>query len=120
MRVGVVILLVFFGVSIVYAKSNIFAPPPVVVKKPEENIMVNTNNPLQRYRLEAYQLKGIVVTNGWRKAVIVTPDKRTFFVQVGDYLGNRGEKIVDIRPDAIVLKRGDKVIVIPLKKKSSL
>jgi Tfp pilus assembly protein PilP len=119
MKMGIVLSFVFFVVGVAFAKNNIFAPPPVVVKKPEENVIVNTNNPLQRYRLEAYQLKGIVVTNGWRKAVVVSPDKRTFFVQVGDYLGNRGERIVDIRPDAIVLKRGKETITIALKKKSS-
>ncbi len=99
-----------------FAKKNIFAAPPVVVKKVEKKVV--SSNPLQRYALEAYKVTGIVVVEGgWKKAIVITPDKKTFFIGVGDYLGNRGERVIDIRNDALILKREGKIIVFPIKEK---
>ena len=110
-----VLLLLLFSVS--WAKENLFAPPDVVIKKPAEEKKVLSNNPLQKYSLYAYKITGIVYSNGFRKAIVVTPDKKTFFVGVGDYLGNRGEVIVGIEPDKILLRLGDKLIVRSIEQK---
>ncbi len=99
----------------VYGKKNIFAPPAIVVKKPKLKLIVASKNPLQRYRLEAYKLTGIVVSATKKEAVIVAPDGKTYFVKEGDYLGNMGERIVAIERNALILVRGDKRIVFPIK-----
>ena len=113
---GFLFVIGFVLVSLpVYGKRNIFAPPAVVVKKPKLKVIVASKNPLQRYRLEAYRLTGIVVSTTKKEAVIVAPDGKTYFVKEGDYLGNMGEKIVAIERNALVLVRGDKRIVFPIK-----
>ncbi len=99
-----------------YAKKNIFAPPAVVIKKPEQEKIVS-NNPLQWYSLDAYRLTGIIVSEGLKMAMVVSPDHRTYIVKPGDYLGNRGERIVDITKNAIILKFRDKTIIKPIKVK---
>ncbi len=99
-------------------KANIFAPPPIVIKKPEKKVkVVVSNNPLQKYNLEAYRITGILYSGTVKKAMVVAPDRKTYFVKVGDFLGNRGERIIDINEKGLVLLRGKKMLLLPLPKK---
>ncbi len=114
----VLLLLILCFPSVLLGKENMFAPPPVVVKKPRmERVILHTNNPLQKFRLDAYRITGVVVAEGFKKAIVVAPDRKTYLVKVGDYLGNRGERIVDIEPDRIVLVLKGKRIEIRISKK---
>jgi len=93
---------------------NPFAAPSVVIKKPEIKI---TKNPLQRYDVKSFTLKGVVATSQGNLALVVAPDGNIYIVKEGMYMGNKGEIIEKITLNTIVLKRGSRTITLTMAEK---
>ncbi len=92
---------------------NPFSPPKIITRKPQKTVITN---PLQKYDVKAFVLKGIINTERGNLALIVAPDKSVYIVREGMFMGNKGEIIKKIASDRIILSRGNKEIVISLGK----
>jgi Tfp pilus assembly protein PilP len=60
--------------------------------------------PLKRYSLEQFRLVGIVSVGQHPKAMIVDPEKNTYVLGVGDEIGNKDGKIVEVRDNGIMVE----------------
>jgi len=67
-------------------------PPPVV------------RPPIQRYPLNRFRLAGIIWIGDEAKAMIVDPETNTYFLGVGDKIGNKDGEIVEVRERGILVQ----------------
>jgi len=75
-------------------------PEKKVAPKAPERFVPKT--PLQRYALEELKLVGVVWRDGkGRRALVEDPEGKGYIVRVGTLIGDRGGKIVSIRPDRV-------------------
>lgn len=58
-------------------------------------------NPLQAYSLTMLRLLGTVTEKGATFAYITTPDNMVYRIQVGDIIGDRHGKVVNIQPGSV-------------------
>ncbi len=75
-------------------------PEKKAAKKAPEKFVPKT--PLQRYALEELKLVGVVWRDGkgsW--ALVEDPEGKGYIVRVGTLIGDRGGRIVSIRPDRV-------------------
>ncbi len=115
------LLFIFSGVCFSWEKKvtriplrNPFSPPEIVVKKPQKRIVTN---PLQKYDVKAFVVKGILNTERGNLALVIAPDGSVYIVREGMFMGNKGEIIKKITSDRIILSRGDKEVVLSLGEK---
>jgi|GEM_PF-4697897 len=71
------------------------------VKKPEKP--EQSKPPLQQYTVKQYKLKAVYLNGDTQYALLENPEKRSYLVQVGDYVGKRWSKITAIEKNRIVL-----------------
>jgi len=93
---------------------NPFAPPEIIVRKPKKKVITN---PLQKYDVKAFVVKGIINTDKGNLALVIAPDGSVYIVREGMFMGNKGEVIKKITSDRIILSRGNKEIVLTLGEK---
>ena len=75
-------------------------PEKKAAKKAPEKFVPKT--PLQRYALEELKLVGVVWRDGkGSRALVEDPEGKGYIVRVGTLIGDRGGKIVSIRPDRV-------------------
>lgn len=67
-------------------------PPPIV------------RPPIQRYPLNRFRLAGIIWIGDEPKAMIVDPETNTYFLGVGDKIGNKDGEIVEVRESGILVQ----------------
>ncbi len=67
-------------------------PPPVV------------RPPIQRYPLNRFRLAGIVWIGDEPKAMIVDPEANTYFLGIGDKIGNKDGVIMEVRERGILVQ----------------
>jgi Tfp pilus assembly protein PilP len=60
--------------------------------------------PIKRYPLEEFRLVGIVQIGEQPKAMVVDPEKNTYVLGVGDEIGNKQGKIIEIRNNGILVE----------------
>lgn len=60
--------------------------------------------PIKRYSLEQFRLVGIVSVGQQSKAMIVDPEKNTYVLGIGDEIGNKQGKIVEVRDNGILVE----------------
>lgn len=57
--------------------------------------------PIRRYKLDQFKLVGVFWLENTPQAMLVDPEKNTYMLTVGDHVGNRDGKIVEIRENGI-------------------
>jgi len=114
-------LLFMFGTGFSWEKKvtkvplrNPFAPPEIIIRKPKKKVITN---PLQKYDVRSFVVKGIISTEKGNLALVIAPDGNVYIVREGMYMGNKGEIIKKITSDRIILSKGDKEIVLSLGEK---
>lgn len=96
-----------------FGKPDPFVPPLItqasqleIVDTPGA-IEIPIVSPLQKHDLSTLRVVGIYsVPNGYRKALVITPDaaKIAVTVKIGDPIGNRGGKVLAIGPKTVTIR----------------
>jgi Tfp pilus assembly protein PilP len=60
--------------------------------------------PIKRYDLQAFRIAGILWIEGEPRAMVVDPEKNTYYLSIGDEIGNKGGVILEIRDSGILVK----------------
>ena len=60
--------------------------------------------PIRRYELQEFRIAGILWLEGQPRAMVVDPEKNTYYLSVGDEIGNKGGVILEIRNSGILVK----------------
>lgn len=76
--------------------SQIRQPMPGVDEEPE--------TPLQSYDIAQFRLVGVIVGKGQPKAMVVSPDGKSYVLAKGVKIGKNNGVVVDITSDAILVK----------------
>jgi Tfp pilus assembly protein PilP len=76
----------------------------IIERKEVEQEVSKSLPPLKRYSLEQFRLTGIMFVGKRPKAMIVDPEKNTYFLGVGDEIGNKQGRIVAIKDNAILVE----------------
>jgi Tfp pilus assembly protein PilP len=95
-----------------FGRSDPFVPPmphfeAIEGERLVDNLEIPIVSPLQRYAISSLNVVGIWQTAaGERKAMILTPEGRSqgIVVKVGDPIGDRGGKIMDIGTEDITVR----------------
>lgn len=69
--------------------------------KPQVNELLP---PIQKYSLDEFKLVGVVLVGKEPRAMIIDPEKNTYVLGVGDGIGNRQGKIVEIKESGILVE----------------
>ena len=64
--------------------------------------------PLRRYPLSSFRLAGIIWVGDQPKAMIVDPEENTYFLGVGDRIGNKEGEILEVRERGILVQEQTK------------
>ena len=76
----------------------------IVEKKEVETEVGKSVPPIKRYPLEQFRLVGIVWVGEQPKVMVVDPEKNTYFLGVGDEIGSREGKIIEVRESGIMVE----------------
>lgn len=76
----------------------------IIEKKEVETPMSKALPPIKRYSLEQFKLVGIVSLGQRPKAMIVDPEKNTYVLGVGDEIGNKQGKIIEVKDNGILVE----------------
>ena len=98
-----------FSVS---AEINPFIPK---IMEPVINNNYHYIPPLKKWRLFQYNFIGTILSNEKSLALIRTPDGEIYRLTTGMQLGRRGDKIMDILIDRLILKNKKKERILILK-----
>ncbi|MBD1399421.1 pilus assembly protein PilP [Pelovirga terrestris] len=92
-------------------------PAPVIqtTRRPEA-----LRGPLERYELGQMRLIAVVVVGGAPRAMLSTPDGKSYTVKVGDFVGTNGGRVKDIQTRKIgvddqgvrIVENPDRIVVI--------
>lgn len=76
----------------------------IIEKKEAEPQPSKSLPPIKRYPLEQFRLVGIVSLGQQPKAMLVDPEKNTYVLGVGDEIGNKLGKIVEVKDNGIIVE----------------
>jgi Tfp pilus assembly protein PilP len=65
--------------------------------------------PIQRYSLNQFRIVGIVWISGRPQAMVVDPEANTYFLGVGDKIGNSDGEILEVRENGILVQEKAKI-----------
>ncbi len=99
------LLILFLSFSfLVHAKENIFSlPNALVLEQPKEE------NPLRKYKFNAYTFLGVLSHGGSNLLVIKTPENEIFVIGKNSVLGKEGVIVRKILIDKITIEYCGKV-----------
>lgn len=60
--------------------------------------------PIKKYSLDEFKLVGVILVNKETKAMVVDPEKNTYYLGVGDDIGNREGVIIEVRDSGILVQ----------------
>ena len=60
--------------------------------------------PIKKYSLDEFKLVGVILVNKETKAMVVDPEKNTYYLGVGDDIGNREGVIIEVRNSGILVE----------------
>ncbi len=60
--------------------------------------------PIQRYPLEQFRITGIVWIGGEPRAMVIDPEANTYFLGVGDKIGNKDGEILEVRDNGLLVQ----------------
>lgn len=82
-----------------------FRPFIKIFEKKEVGTQINKSlPPIKRYPLEQFRLVGIVWVGEQPKAMVVDPEKNTYVLGVGDEIGSKQGKIIEVREGGIMVE----------------
>jgi Tfp pilus assembly protein PilP len=85
-------------------KRDPFRPFIKIVSEEEETEGGSLVPPIKRYELQEFRIAGILWIEGEPRAMVVDPEKNTYYLAVGDEIGNKGGVILEIRNSGILVK----------------
>ncbi len=81
-----------------------FRPFIKIASEEEEPGDGSLTPPIKRYELQEFRIAGILWIEGEPRAMVVDPEKNTYYLVVGDEIGNQGGVILEIRNSGILVK----------------
>jgi len=60
--------------------------------------------PIKKYSLDEFKLVGVILVNKEMRAMVVDPEKNTYYLGVGDEIGNREGVIIEVRNNGILVQ----------------
>jgi Tfp pilus assembly protein PilP len=85
-------------------KRDPFRPFIKIASEEEETGDGSLTPPIKRYELQEFRIAGILWIEGEPRAMVVDPEKNTYYLAVGDEIGNQGGVILEIRYSGILVK----------------
>jgi Tfp pilus assembly protein PilP len=76
----------------------------IIERKEVEPQLSKSLPPIKRYSLEQFRLVGIVSVAQRAKAMIIDPEKNTYVLGVGDEIGNKQGKIVEVKDNGVLVE----------------
>jgi Tfp pilus assembly protein PilP len=86
------------------ANRDPFRPFIKIVGEEEETGDGSLTPPIKRYELQEFRIAGILWLEGEPRAMVVDPEKNTYYLAVGDEIGNKGGVILEIRNNGLLVK----------------
>ena len=86
------------------ANRDPFRPFIKIESEEEEAGGGSLTPPIKRYDLQEFRIAGILWLEGEPRAMVVDPEKNTYYLSVGDEIGNKGGVILEIRNSGILVK----------------
>jgi Tfp pilus assembly protein PilP len=86
------------------ADRDPFRPFIKILSEEEETGGGSLVPPIKRYELQEFRIAGILWIEGEPRAMVVDPEKNTYYLAVGDEIGNKGGVILEIRNSGILVK----------------
>ena len=85
-------------------KRDPFKPFLKLISTPVSTDQLAIKPPIQRYSLDQFRLSGIVKIGNEPKAMVVDPENNTYFLGVGDLIGNKDGEIIEVRESGLLVK----------------
>jgi len=60
--------------------------------------------PIKKYPVQEFRLVGVMWIGDEPRAMVVDPEKNTYFLVLGDEIGNKNGKIIEIRDNGILVE----------------
>ena len=60
--------------------------------------------PLQKYDLAQYRLIGVVIGRGEPRALVVSPDKKSYILKRGEKIGKNGGVVIDVTSESVLVE----------------
>lgn len=86
-----------------------FKPFIKLVDTPAGTAATVLRPPIQRYPLNQFRIVGIVWIGGKPQAMVVDPEANTYFLGVGDKIGNSEGEILEVRENGILVQEKTKI-----------
>lgn len=81
-----------------------FRPFIKMITEDEEVETGSLTPPIKRYDLQEFRIAGVLWLEGEPRAMVVDPDNNTYYLAVGDEIGNKGGVILEIRNSGMLVK----------------
>lgn len=65
--------------------------------------------PILRYPLNNFRLSGIIIIGDEPRAMVVDPEENTYFLGVGDKIGNKNGEILEVRENGLLVQEKSKL-----------
>lgn len=88
-----------------YQSSGKRDPFKPFIKEPKEKeaVISETTPPIKRFPLDEYRIVGIVWVDNIPKAMVVDPEKNTYFLGKSDEIGNKNGVILEVSENGILV-----------------
>lgn len=84
-------------------KRDPFRPFLKIINK-EEQKGVGNLPPIKKYQLQEFKIVGIIWIEGSPKAMVIDPEGNTYYLNIGDQIGNREGTILEIGDNGILVQ----------------
>ena len=78
--------------------------PFIKLIKEEDTGVSDLVPPIKRYQLQEFKLAGVVWVEGEPRAMVIDPEKNTYYLGTGDQIGNREGIIIQISENGMVVE----------------
>lgn len=85
-------------------KRDPFKPFIQAPKETKQTPVSESTPPIKRYDLNQYRIVGVVKFSGEPKAMVVDPEKNTYYLGVGDEIGNKNGEILEVRDNGLLVQ----------------
>ncbi|MGI9533489.1 MAG: pilus assembly protein PilP [Thermodesulfobacteriota bacterium] len=77
--------------------------PFIKTPKEKDAVITATTPPIKRFPLEEYRIVGIVWVDNEPKAMVVDPEKNTYFLSKTDEIGNKNGVIIEVNENGLLV-----------------
>ena len=77
--------------------------PFIKTPKEKDAVITATTPPIKRFPLEEYRIVGIVWVDNEPKAMVVDPEKNTYFLGKTDEIGNKNGEIIEVNENGLLV-----------------